>query len=207
MEIRQVVPWGIETPLDFPVLAYWVHATLRKGPSKAPPSMQDLQGLFLGQADPGCGNPKALPPTRATLSLAPPRLEENLQLLQHQQRAGCAEKGSKQKRAFVGPAQRPPGCSLRAVLEHVLVSLATWPPPWHGLNARRGSSRSSEGSTDVCGSKGEGSTDVCGRDSPVCQWWHSSATTNNSAAPKEAFLRPASIVSGDKQEIVPQPAA
>lgn len=85
MGTSQGVPWGIETPLDFPFLAYWVHATLRKGSSKASPLMQDLQGLLLGQGDTRCGSPRAPHPTRATLSPVPPRLEERLQLLQHQQ--------------------------------------------------------------------------------------------------------------------------
>lgn len=80
------MPWGIETPsFVFPFQTCWVHATLRTGLSKASPLMQPLQGLLLGQGDTVSGSSRALHPTRAMLSPVPPRLEERLQLLQHQQ--------------------------------------------------------------------------------------------------------------------------
>lgn len=136
-------------------------------------------------AQAGMWQSRSLRPSRATLSPVPPLLEE-LQSLQHQQRAGCAEQGSKLKRAFVGPVQRASGCSLRALLESALGCLL-------------GTALMRQGS----GRRSEGSADVRGRNGPVCQRWHSPATTNNSAAPKRAFSGPRASSAATNRKLFP----
>lgn len=159
----------------FPFHAHGVHATHRS-PNKTPPwsiilccgGSRVRTGWLWGSASHrDNAHPSAIMGGKAATATA-----SAMSLL-------CWE-GLQIKRTFVVPVQKPPGCSLRALPEHVLAGLATSLPPWHSINA-------CEGSGDALSNL---NTDVCEQRGAVYQWWHSFAATNSLAGPKRAFSGP-----------------